>query len=298
MHPIGPIAQQIRDDGYAIVKNVLNEAHLACLNAEIQPYLDATEPDLIDDFMGSKTKRFGRLLYRLPMARYLALEPTVLAVTDELLLPYSPKYRIHFTGVMHVMGGQTAQRLHSDLTPFPNPAPTIVLAAMWAATDFTKDNGATILAPGSHKWKEGREPTPDELIAAEMPAGSVLLYAGNIIHGAGTSLGGIRTGVNVQYAVGWMRQEENQYLAVPLEMAKTFPEPLQRLMGYELTARHWGYVDQIHPFNFLNGNMENGGLDPEELLSLSEVKPLHVTEGDYRIGHQDDETLDNETKKD
>jgi ectoine hydroxylase-related dioxygenase (phytanoyl-CoA dioxygenase family) len=255
----------------------LDQNQLARLNAEIQPHLDATEPDAANDFMGSRTKRFGRLLYRLPMARELTLNPSVLAAADEILLPYSPRYRVHFTGVMHVMGGQTAQRMHCDLSPFASPSPTVVLATMWAATDFTRDNGATVLAPGSHKWSGGRAPTPDELISAEMPAGSVLLYAGNIVHGAGASTGGFRTGVNIQYAVGWMRQEENQYLAVPQNIAAAFPAELQRIMGYDLTARHWGYVDQIHPFNFINGNMENGGLAPDGMPSIGQVAELYMT---------------------
>lgn len=176
---------------------------------------------------------------------------------------------------MHVMRGEKQQVLHRDISPFPNPNPTVVIATMWAINDFKRHNGATVFVPGSHLWPDDRVPDPSELRVAEMPAGSVLIYAGNLIHGAGACTEGYRTGVSLQYCVGWMRQEENQYLAVPLDEAKTFDPDLQRLMGYDLAARHWGYVDQQHPMNFLNQTSEYGGLDPAGYEFPNRIEALY-----------------------
>lgn len=262
--PIENIIHVIEDDGYAIIENVLNDASLAVLRHEIEPYLFETNPDAENAFMGERTKRFGRLLYRIPSTRSIVQNPHVLNILDRTLLRYSPTYQLSFTGVMHVMPGEKTQVLHRDQTPFSNPGPTVCLATMWAATEFKRENGATVLVPGSHKWLPERIPLKDELIVAEMKAGSVLFYASNLIHGAGKCVKGSRTGVSIQYVCGWLRQEENQYLAVPFELAKTFDESLQKLMGYDLAARNSGYVDQMHPMNFLNDTTRYGGLDQQD----------------------------------
>jgi len=260
------VAEQVRDNGYAIVEGVLHRTELDVLEEQISPYLRNTDPDNQSKFFGSKTKRFGRLLHRIPYSRTLVRHPLVLGVCDELLLPFCARYQLHFTGVMHVDPGETAQVLHRDIVPFTNPSPPLTVATMWALSDFTRENGATVLVPGSNHWRWARAPKKEELIAAEMPAGSVLIYAGNVIHGAGSNKSeDSRIGMSLQYTLGWLRQEENQYLAVPQEQARTFDEDLQALMGYELAQRTWGYVDQSHPLDFLNGRDRVGNLAPDYL---------------------------------
>lgn len=290
--------EDLQEDGYAIIEGLLNQDELATLRAQIQPHLENAAPDVGNQFMGDKTVRFGRLLHRLEMVRSKLIEhPWVMAAADAVLRPYNPTFQIHFTGVMHVTEGEKAQVLHRDISPLPNSGeltPPLVLAAMWAATDFTRENGATVFAPGSHRWPDERMPLRSELQCAEMPAGSVLLYCGNLIHGAGACKKGFRTGVALQYCVGWMRQEENQYLAVPLEEARTFPESLQRLMGYDLASRHWGYVDQQHPMNFLNQTDRFGGLDPQGYELPGRAVALHAVPSGLHIEHRYPVTLDDE----
>ena len=265
-HEFGKIVNSINVQGYAVIEDMLSEAERNVVMSEAQPHLDDIKIDPTNKFMGTRTKRFGRLLHRMPSARTMATNCEIKNVLDAVLLNYASTYQIHFTGVMHVMAGQKEQSLHRDLTPFANPSPIVVLASMWAITDFTEENGATVIVPGSHLWHEDREAKPKEKVKAVMEAGSVLLYAGNLIHGAGSGHAAeARTGVNIQYSAGWMRQEENQYLAVPLEQAKTFPEDLQRLMGYEQAAQHWGYVDQQHPMNFLNETDKYGEISAPHL---------------------------------
>ena len=106
---------------------------------------------------------------------------------------------------------------------------------------------------------DNRSPKPDEVKIAEMPAGSVLLYVGNMLHGGGANNSTTsRCGLNLVYALGWLRQEENQYLAVPVSEVKTFPPELQRLMGYDLGPVNLGFVDHKHPFEILNGTAGDG----------------------------------------
>ena len=275
------MVEALQKDGCVVVENVLDSLELHALNSEIAPYLDKAHPDSTNTFMGQHTKRFGRLIFRIPSTREMVLDKRVLSVIDFILLPYCVRYQIHFTGVMHVMPGQTPQRIHRDLSPFTNPSPPMVVASMWAASDFTKENGATVVVPGSHLWEEDREAKESETDVAEMKAGSVLLYLGNLMHGAGSNTSQIdRTGVSIQYIVGWLRQEENQYLAVPPETARELPEALQRILGYDLAIRHWGYVDQIHPLNFINGKEELGGLEDIGARGWADLKSIVAVVGE------------------
>ena len=124
---------------------------------------------------------------------------------------------------------------------------------MWAVTDFTEENGATRIVPGSHRWTDDRTPEFAEIVQADMPAGSVLIYNGSLLHGGGPT---IQIGIGVVWhyitLLGWLRQEENQYLAISMEEARAFPEKVQRLMGYDLATVNLGFADHKHPNDILN----------------------------------------------
>jgi ectoine hydroxylase-related dioxygenase (phytanoyl-CoA dioxygenase family) len=126
-------------------------------------------------------------------------------------------------------------REEDAFTFFPLPRPNLIVATMWAISDFRADNGATLIVPGSHRWDAERKPAPDEILPAEMPAGSVLFWLGGTLHGAGANTSNDwRYGVILTYSLGWLRQEENQYLDVPPEVAERLSPELRRMIGYEM----------------------------------------------------------------
>jgi ectoine hydroxylase-related dioxygenase (phytanoyl-CoA dioxygenase family) len=279
------IQNALKTHGFVIVKNVLSEQDLTELNEQIADHLEKTQPDDVNAFNGSKTKRFGALLHRVPKTHELVQSFLVRSLLDDMLLPLSPRYKVFFTGVMHLTEGQQAQVLHRDNTPFENPAPSVVIASMYAATEFKRDNGATVLVPGSHLWREDREPTKEELFVAEMSAGSVLFYVGNIIHGAGTCDNGSRTGVSLQYAVSWLQQEENQALVIPHEYAKqNMNEELLKLAGFDIIARNYGADgDARHPIDTLYQRPRMLSVAPEgSSFSNGTVKTLQLEAKDVR----------------
>ncbi len=280
--PVDAIAASVREQGYAILHDMLDEQELTRLRDELQPYLDATHPGE-DPFMGYRTKRFGALMARSPQARDMALHPRLLALLDELLLPLCARYQINVTDVAHLEPGEKAQVMHRDASfyPFQNPAPLTLCATMWAISDFTRENGATWLVPGSHLWEEGRVPTEEEVVQAQMPAGSMLIYTGTVFHGGGANLSDtMRTGCILHYSLGWLRQEENQYMACPPELAATFPRRLQELMGYDLATVNLGFVDHKHPNDLLNGTAGEGpgDLGPQWLMDRDNaIQRMKVT---------------------
>ena len=170
--------------------------------------------------------------------------------------------------------------MHPDdpLFPFVHPGYEAMINCMWAVDEFTAENGATNVVPGSHKWERvglipERVPLPDEITQGVMPAGSVLIYFGSLLHcGGANRTSKPRTGIVLSYCQGWLRQSENQYLAVPLQVAKTLPERLQRLLGYFVHEPNLGQIEGRDPIELLQGkNIVNAGF--EEFLP-AELQPL------------------------
>jgi ectoine hydroxylase-related dioxygenase (phytanoyl-CoA dioxygenase family) len=246
------MAQTLLSEGYLVVRNLAPELAAEAVD-ELRADIEAA-PVGHTEFLGSRTKRLGGLLRRSPAVRELVIHPVVMALADRVLQPHCARYQLNFSGIMHLMPGAAAQGLHrdSDIYPFRHPSPPTLMPVMWALSDFTADNGATQAVPGSHLWEEGRSPLVSEIKAAEMPAGSALIYLGGTIHGGGSNTSSVnRTGLALQYSLGWLRQEENQYLANPPEVARNYPERLQRLIGYDYGGPYLGFVNGDSPQRLL-----------------------------------------------
>lgn len=275
------VTASIHEKSYAIIHDVLDTSELACVRDELAPHF-AERVGGSDDFTGHKTVRFGALLARVPKVREMVLHPLIHGIAQALLGPSCSNIRLNYTGVMHLEPGEKAQTLHRDsgFYPIQNPCPPLLLATMWAISDFTQENGGTRIIPGSHLWDDKRKPEPEEIIATEMPAGSVLLYIGASFHGGGANKAAApRTGIALHYALAWLRQEENQYLAVPQDLARTFSPELKALMGYELSTVNSGFVDHQHPRDVLDGVPPEGPrpIGPAELMAADNaINRLHV----------------------
>ena len=150
--------------------------------------------------------------------------------------------------------GEPEQIIHPDdpMFPFEHAGYEAMINCMWAVDDFTAENGATNLVPGSHKWSRDRRPLPEEVVPGVMPAGSVLIYFGSLLHGGGANRSsGHRTGVVLSYCLGWLKQAENSFLAVPADCAAKLPERLQRLLGYFVHKPNLGCVEGQDPIRLL-----------------------------------------------
>ncbi len=242
--------------GYAIVTGMLDPARIETLRGELAPHFDSARLGSTS-FLGGKTRRFNNLFMRAPTTRDMILHPLLLAVADHVLLRWCARYQVNYTGVMHLEPGEKAQVLHRDAFyyPFRSPGPVTVLNSIWAVSDFTAENGATRFVSGSHLWEEERQPRESEIVAASMPAGSVFIYVNGLIHGGGgNETNRPRTGIGLNLSLGWLRQQENQYLTLSPEVAKTLPEKLQRLIGYDFGAPFLGAVDGANPHAVLEEN--------------------------------------------
>jgi hypothetical protein len=257
------VAAALKTEGCAIIERLVAREVLDRARAELQPWLEAT-PCGRDEFSGLRTRRTGGLLGRSATCRDLVMHPLVVESVRSVLA-HATSIQLHLTQVIAIGPGEPGQIIHRDQWAFdffPFPAGfEATCNTIWAMTDFTAANGATRIIPGSNRREDRLQFTEADTIPAEMPAGSVLLYTGSLYHGAGANRSSeTRYGVNLTYALSWLRQEENQYLAVPAEIARTFPEPLLRLMGYARGAYALGYVDDLRdPLDVLLGRNEGSG---------------------------------------
>jgi ectoine hydroxylase-related dioxygenase (phytanoyl-CoA dioxygenase family) len=248
-----PLATLERD-GYAVLEGVIEPELVGTLLETVDRVMVDTDiPFGSNAFLGVRTRRIFNLLARDPLFARVPLHPAVLPLVEQEL---DEQCLLSSLTAIEMQPGQHAQPLHCDdgSIALPRPHPTVVCVALWALTDFDHTNGATRLVPGSHQ--RDRRPNrgeQDAYVEAEMPAGSVLLYDGSLWHGGGTNASDDRrVGIVVNHCAGFLRQEENQLLAVPRDLAATFPRRLQEMLGYGVYRGLMGHVDQQDPGVFLD----------------------------------------------
>lgn len=238
------VVAALRHDGAVILHGLVAPEVTGAVAAELRPYFDTEGATPQNDFNGYKTLRVSGILARSATAVELIGHPRLLEVADAVLLPHCITYRIGSTTGIEIWPGEAPQFLHRDDGIYPIRMPGIEwqISANWALTDFTLENGATCVIPGSHRWKEPRQPAEEDVVQAAMPAGSVLVYLGSVLHGGGANHSNRpRMGLVNTYSLGWLRQEENQYLTVPREVADGLPPHIRRLMGYQGHGRLLGW---------------------------------------------------------
>lgn len=266
-------------DGAVIVEGLLDAGCVARVNDEVGEAVDSADPGaalfnpVVQAFHGPHTQQVSGVPALSPtFATDVMCHPTLLALADALLGPSCARYQLNIAHLLQRGPGSDEQILHRDelvWSDVPRPCPELQLASVIAFVDFTRDNGATRVVPGSHRWPErelppveqftGRQPTAEEIAVAEMPAGSAVVYTGGTIHGGGANTTDRpRRGAHLSYCLGWLRTEENNYLAVPPAVAARLPRQAQEVLGYAVhdgIPRGGGYLGMV------------GSRDPLDLLA-------------------------------
>jgi ectoine hydroxylase-related dioxygenase (phytanoyl-CoA dioxygenase family) len=240
------VAQRLMDDGYVVVTGMMTGDDVLSARADLNRVLAAT-PTGRNPFEGYSTQRVYALFAKTRMFDGAATGPLLLEVLDQVL----GHYQLSAPVGIRIGPGEQAQILHRDdaIYPVPEPHPPLVVNTMWPLDEFTAENGATRFIPGSHAWPAGRHPTDaDPVVTATMSPGSAMFYLGSLWHGGGENrTSEPRLGVILEYAAGWLRQQENHCLAVPRAVVSELPERLQELLGYNIYPPFVGYVDGQHP---------------------------------------------------
>jgi hypothetical protein len=241
--PISEIVATVDQDGGAIVHDFLPPEVVDQLADDMAPHLDAVDwcntdatEELGDEFFGRRTKRLHGLPGKSARVADILGHPIIHGMSEHFLKPRC--HRVHFsTGELMALGkGETEQVLHRDADSwvhFPPPRPEVLVSVNLALTDFTADNGATVVVPGSHRWDPKRKAEPEELAQAIMPKGSALLYTGNVLHGGGANrTDEIRIGLYCGLTLSWLNPLENHLITSGVEALRNLPEPARTLCGF------------------------------------------------------------------
>ena len=249
-------AERIARDGYTVLEGVIEPELRCALLAELERLeRDYEIRPSKNSFEGHHTVRIYNLLVHGAIYQQVPVHERVLPIIEGVL---DRNCLVSSLSSIDIGPGEAAQPLHADdqLIPLPKPHVSIICNSMWALTDFTIENGATRLVPGTHRADRSPQPFGEsvEPRAAEMKAGSVLVFDGSIWHGGGANQSSEwRLGLAMNYCAGWMRQQENQQLGIPLDIARTFSPRLRKLVGFGLYRGLIGHIDKCSPEDLLDG---------------------------------------------
>lgn len=247
---VDQVCELLDRDGYVIIEHYLDDADVLRKKEDLERVLRAI-PGGRNDFEGFETQRIYSLFAKTRAFDAQALDPLVLGTMERL---FGPGFQLSAPTGIRIGPGETAQNLHPDdiIYPIARPHPELVINTMWALDDFTEENGATHIVPGSHKWVDQRPDATTQSIQAVMPAGSVMFFLGSAFHGGGANrTDRPRLGVIIEYCAGWLRPQENHVIGVPKAIMRELPLRLQELLGYGIFGPFVGNVDGRHPRKYL-----------------------------------------------
>jgi ectoine hydroxylase-related dioxygenase (phytanoyl-CoA dioxygenase family) len=248
-------AAEIEERGYTIIEGAIDPATVSRLAEDLlrlERELDVRPSN--NDFEGAHTVRIYNLLARGKLYEAIPVHANVLPLVERVL---DPGCLVSSLSSITICPGERAQPIHADdqLIPLAKPHAALVCNTMWALTDFTEENGATRVVPGSHK--AARSPSygrPYESIPAAMSRGSVLVWHGSLWHGGGANRSSQRrVGIAMNYCAGFIRQQENQQLGIPLETIRGFAPRLRELVGFSTYNGLLGHIDKRTPAEALLG---------------------------------------------
>jgi len=258
--PIEEVLSALAAEGGVIVEGLLDAETLDRINREVDPSVEQASPerDFLNPalawFFGKHTRHVTAVASRSPtFVTSVLCHPMLLGICDAVLLPSCARYQLNLAHILDRGPGAEAQMLHRDelvWVHMPQPHPQLQIATMIALVDFSEENGATQIVPGSHCWSHERTAQSHEIARAVMPAGSAAIYLGSTIHGAGANgtASEWRRGMHLSYVLGWLRTEENHYLATPPDIARRLPRQAQELLGYaahDALASAGGYLGAL-----------------------------------------------------
>lgn len=273
--PTSAIIEELEVHGAVIIDGFLSKAVLDQFNTEIDPLLASKQPNhghpnaAVEYFHGPQTKHLtGVAGVSDTFVNDVMLHRIYKAVADHFLLQNCSDYILNIGHVLERGPGSGNQLIHRDHDVWPRAMTSrmdgqVEFASLLALSEYTAEMGATRIVPGSHKWPADREPRPEEVAVAAMAPGSAAIYLGSTLHAAGpNTTPKPRRGMHTSFCLGWLRTEENNYLAIPLDRVRRMPRRSQELLGF-------GVHDGIAKGEGFLGALDNR--NPLDLITAAEA---------------------------
>jgi ectoine hydroxylase-related dioxygenase (phytanoyl-CoA dioxygenase family) len=273
----GPdIAHALSRTGWCLLDNAVPPEKIAAITRDLDPLFDQTA-FCEGGFYGERTKRFGRLLSRSPVAQTLVEHPAILAAVDDVLKPWCDTIQLNLTQAIEIHPGALPQLPHRDQDMWQGAKGEMeyLVNVMWPLTPFTAENGATLIYPDSHGARALSNEDPENPLPVECSPGSAILFLGSTLHGAGGNRTALpRRGIIISYCLGWLKPYENQWLAYPPEIARDFSPSLAALVGYRQHRPNLGNVDGLCPSLLLTDTRSDRGacdaLRPDQAVLVAD----------------------------
>jgi ectoine hydroxylase-related dioxygenase (phytanoyl-CoA dioxygenase family) len=178
--------ERLDRDGYAPLGGVLSDEQVTTMRARLAE-LTAAEGDRagLEVHQERGTDRLADLVNKDPVFEVCFTDPRVLACIAHVL----GEFRLSSLNSRAALPGQGLQALHTEGGPVGS-GPYQVCNSIWLLDDFTADNGATRVVPGSHRFTvsirdavaDREAPHPDE-VTLIAPAGTVVVFNSHLWHG-------------------------------------------------------------------------------------------------------------------
>lgn len=249
---------RLKDQGYTVIEGFLDADRLRLTREALLGHLGRHRGR--NSFEGRGTERVYTLVARGKVFEEVTEDPRLLALLDAFL---APGYLLTASQAICIYPAEAQQGLHTDdsFYPIPRPRPPVSLTVIVAVDAFTAENGATVVVPGSHAWSDadvaemrsdlattGRSPLADGARPVVMPAGAALVLLGTLVHAGGENRSTqARLAFTNQYCQPWARTQENFFLGIPAEIARTFSPRLLQLLGYQTLGAIMGQVTGMNP---------------------------------------------------
>ena len=261
--------EQLLAKGYCVIPDLLPVDVVEGLDGDLAEDFDCT-PFCRGGFYGSRTKRFGRLLARTPLAADLVQHELVLGVVRNVLSPWCDTIQLNLTQALALHPGAPPQLPHRDQDMWRGSVGEVeyLVNVMWPFSRYTSQNGATVVWPDSHGRRALDPDQPEGEFAVELEPGSALLFLGSTLHGAGgNSSNEVRRGAIISYSLGWLKPYENQWLAYPPAIARNFSPKLAALVGYTQHRPNLGNFEGQCPSVLLADEI------PERIGAIDALRP-------------------------
>lgn len=286
-----PAAQALMERGYAVLQGAAPVSLVEAIAADLGPRYEAT-PFCEGGFYGTRTKRFGRLLIRSPHVADLVMNPAILELAETALGNWCERIQLNLAQAIELHPGALPQFPHRDQDMWQGALGVVeyLLNVMWPLTPFTAENGATVIWPGSHGAEALVEEPKEAPIIAEAEPGDAIVFLGSTLHGAGGNRSrDVRRGIIVSYCLGWLKPYENQWLAYPPEIARTFSPDVAALAGYAQHRPNLGNFEGQCPSVLFGGYPEDpiaaiDALRPDQQALLADYVAAQRPEGEGERG--------------
>lgn len=281
---IGHWTERLASEGYCLIPDAIDPGTIERLDRDLAGEFDQA-PFCRGGFYGERTKRFGRLLGRSSQAEALVMNRLVLAIAERILGPWCDNIQLNLTQGLALHPGALPQLPHRDQDMWRGAVGEVeyLVNVMWPFTPYREENGSTLIWPQSH-GEAALAGAPDgEPVAIEADPGSALLFLGSTLHGAGGNRSqGVRRGAIVSYCLGWLKPYENQWLAYPPDVARTFDPELAALVGYRQHRPNLGNYEGQCPSVLLGGQAPGLLAATDALRPDQEAQLAHYVEGQRR----------------